>query len=99
MTKQSVALLSGNIIKKLAIDAGISLRQVNDEAGLGVNYIYSILDSDRCQISTVNRIVGVFRSHGLNVSVADLLEETTVINTQRVAPIGITERQPLSLVA
>ena len=73
----STTVLSGNLVKTAAIDANVSLRQINGEADFGPGYIYTILDTDRCQLSTVHRIVATLGSV-LAVRVADLLEEVKV---------------------
>ena len=80
------SVLSENKVKGYTNFAGITLEQVNAEAGFGPNYIYRLYGRDNIQLSTINRIVAVLRNHGVDVSTSDLLEEVHVPDTQSKAP-------------
>lgn len=74
----SISVLSDKRVKGYASFAGVTLEQINAEAGFGPNYIYKLWGRDNIQLSTINRIVAVLRTHGVEVSACDLLEEVEV---------------------
>lgn len=69
-----------------AIEAGKSLLQINDEAGLGNSYIYRCFNTGNIQLATIDAI-----ARALGCSVCDLLTEKADADTQPVAPVGVTE--------
>ncbi len=73
-----ISVVSDRKTKSYAALAGVSLTQINAEAGLGNAYIYRLWGRENVEIATLNRIVAVLRSHGVGVSAADLLEEVEV---------------------
>ena len=83
----TMTVLDETKVKIKAIESGMSLRQVNDEAGLGINYIYRCFGSNKITLATVDAIASA-----LKCSTFDLLTEVEVeTDTQPVAPVGITE--------
>ncbi len=66
-------ILSKRNVNVRAAMAETSLREANDAAGFGPNYIYQISYSDGVVLSTVNRLAAA-----LGCSALDLLEEVEV---------------------
>lgn len=81
-----MTVLDETKVKIEAIKAGKSLRQVNDEAGLGINYIYRCFGTSKIQLATIDAI-----ANALGCSIFDLLTEEDERNTQPVALTRATE--------
>lgn len=81
-----MTVLDETKVKIKAIEAGKSLRQINDEAGLGINYIYRCFGTNKIQLATVDAIAGA-----LGCSVFDLLSEEAESHTQFAALVGVAE--------
>ena len=64
-------VLSSKKMKVEAAKAEMSLREVNDAAGFGPNYIYRLGDSEGILLTTVNRI-----ANALGCNPLDLLDVT-----------------------
>ncbi len=73
-----ISVVSDRKTKSYTALAGLTLNELNDQAGLGNNYIYRLWGRENVEIATLNRIVAVLRSHGVDVSACDLLEEVEV---------------------
>lgn len=65
-----VTVLSERLVKSRSAMLGKPINQVNDEAELGPGYIYRLWNTERVQLSTVNKIAKV-----LECRACDLMEE------------------------
>lgn len=70
---EQITVLSERLVKSRAALLGKPINQVNDHAGLGPGYIYRLWNTEKVQLSTVNKI-----AHVLECKACDLLEEIEV---------------------
>lgn len=66
-------LVLGRVPTRIAaVKADKSLRQLALDAGISDNYIYAILDTDRCSLAVINHIAAA-----AGISPSELLQEVT----------------------
>ncbi len=78
-------ILSSRRMKIAAAKAEMSLREVNDAAGFGPNYIYRIGDTDGVLLTTVNRIAAALGCDSAELLEPVEMEEEMQPDTQHVA--------------